>query len=310
MLRSRMMRLSTLVVLLASGPAIARAQDAASGRPAPRRNTTAPAAAAPRTLTPAEAKEQAARNAAKMSSLLDKWEGQSAKLKTLDVKIARVDSDPSWQTEDHYEGTAMFKSPNLAYLDFARVKVAKNEKGQFVPVVDPKTGKRITARADTVVCAQNEVWHYQHDVRQIIIFPLAKGERQRALDEGPLPFLFNMRKQDALARYDMAFTGETTKAYGVRVHPKLLEDQESFKSAFLFLDKTYLLPSRIVLIAPDGKSTRDYKLEVISPNVKVDDVYFKGGVYKDWKVVKNPGADVANGKAAGRPGGAAAMPRR
>ncbi len=311
--RSRMMRLSTLIVLLTSGPALVHAQDAATDRPAPRANAPAAArkgATAPRALTPAEAKEQAAKNAVKMNWLLDKWEGQSAKLKTLDVKINRVDSDPKWRTEDRYEGRAMFKSPNLAYLDFARINFTRNDKGQAVPVVDPKTGKRLTTRVDTIVCGQNEIWHYRHETRQIIIFPLAREERQRALYEGPLPFLFNMKKQDTLARYDMTFLGETDKSYAVRVHPKLKEDQDGFKSALLYLDKSYLLPSRILLIAPDGKSTKDYKLEVISPNVRVDDVYFKGGVYKDWKVEKNPAAGIADGKAAGRPGGAQAMPRR
>lgn len=315
--RSRMIRLSTLVVLLAGGPPIARAQDAAAGEPAPR--ATAPAggggaqagaAAARPALTPAQAKAQAEQNAARMSWLLDKWESQSAKLRTLDVVIYRVDTDYKWRSEDHYEGRAMFQSPNLAYLDFARIKRVPDPQGRLVDAIDPRTRKRVTTRTDTIVCAKDEVWHYRHETRQILIFPLARGDRQRALDEGPLPFLFNMKKKDALVRYDMSYMGEDKKYYAVRVYPKLKEDQETFKSALLYLDKSYLLPSRIVLIAPDARSTKDYRLEVIQPNKPVDGKYFVGRVYKDWEVLKNPGADVAAGKNAGRPAGAGAMPRR
>ena len=34
---------------------------------------------------------------------------------------------------------------------------------------------------------------------KIYIFPLDKDQRKRALEEGPLPFLFNMRAADATA---------------------------------------------------------------------------------------------------------------
>lgn len=308
--RSRMIRLFTLVVLLVGGPTVACAQDAAAGRAAPRAKASAGAPAGRPALTPAQAKAQADQRAARMNWLLDKWERQSAALKTLDVVIYRVDKDPKWDSEDHYEGRAMFQSPNLAYLDFARIKRLPDQKGRLVDAIDPKTKKRVTTRTDTIVCARDDVWHYRHETRQILIFPLARGDRQRALDEGPLPFLFNMRKKDALARYNMTYMGEDKKYYEVRVYPKLKEDQETFKSAFLYLDRSYLLPSRIVLISPDAKSLRDYQLVVIRPNQPVDGKYFQGKVYNGWQVLKNPGADVAAGKNVSPPAGAGARPRR
>ncbi len=205
----------------------------------------------------------------------------------------------------------MFKSPNLAYLDFAKITLAPNAKGLLAPVIDPKTGKRATTRFETIVCGQNDVWQYLHESRQILIYPLAKGERQRALDEGPLPFLFNMKAQEAEQRYEMFYVGENQKYYAVKVFPRLQEDKQTFKSAFIYLDKKFLLPARIVLVTPEGRSTRDFTLEVINPNAEVNPAFFKGGVFKNWKVVKNPAAGIAQqGQAAAPAGGAAAMPRR
>ena len=65
----------------------------------------------------------------------------------------------------------------------------------------------MTTHTETIVCGQNDVWQYLYEGKQIFIFPLAKGERQRALDEGPLPFLFNMKAKEAEERYEMSFDG-------------------------------------------------------------------------------------------------------
>jgi TIGR03009 family protein len=307
--RSRMIRFSPLIALLASTYATAHAQEAVGERAAaPRAGSPAPAA---RATQPGQAQAQPVNDPRKMKWLLEKWAGQSSKLKTLDVKIYRIDKDPKWKDEEHFEGRAMFKSPNLAYLDFAKIKVAKNAKGQLAPVIDPKTGKRVTARSETIVCGQTDVWQYLHESRQIYIYPLAKGERQRALDEGPLPFLFNMKVQEAEERYSMSYVGENEKYYAVKVYPRTPEDKQTFKVVFIYLDKTFLLPARMILYTPDGRVTRDFTLEVIKPNAEVKDVFFQGGVFKNWKVVKDAGAGMAQqGRAAAPAGGAGAMPRR
>src|SRR5262249_45345747 len=58
----------------------------------------------------------------KLDDLLKTWEANSARLRTLDVRMARTDRSPAWDEDDHYEGRAMFKSPNLAWLDFQKEK--------------------------------------------------------------------------------------------------------------------------------------------------------------------------------------------
>src|SRR5262249_27692515 len=99
---SRMRLWSPLIALLAVGTAQVHGQGPAQGR------ATTPAAQAGRTTQRAQApaqnqgKAQPARDPAKMKWLLQKWEGQSAKLKTLDVRIYRVDQDFRWKDEVHY----------------------------------------------------------------------------------------------------------------------------------------------------------------------------------------------------------------
>lgn len=234
---------------------------------------------------------------ARMEKLLTAWEGQSGKLKTLKVSLYRVDKTPEWDEEDHYEGTAAFEKPQRAYLDFKKVQTKlepdpKNPgKKKLVPALDPTSKRPIAKSHETIVCTGEEVWHYRYDVKQVFVYTLDKDQRKRALEEGPLPFLFDMRADEAHRRYEMALQGENEKVYWVAIRPKLQDDKESFSKAWVFLERKYLLPSRIVLFSPDGKSTKDFIVENIQANKALEPRLFKGVTPpKPWTVERNPGS--------------------
>ncbi len=301
--RARRILFASLMVAFASRMPTAFPQEAAGNRaPANRPGPNAKAA-----------EPQAAPDPARMKQLLALWEKQSAKLKTLDVSIYRIDRNVKWGDETHYEGRAIFKNPQLAYLDFKKIKTAKNAEGRLVPVPDLKDPKkRSTTPEETIICGANEVWQYSYPVKQIFVYPLAKEQRQRALDEGPLPFLFNMKAEQAEARYEMTLLGEKGKYYSILVKPKLKGDKEAFRMAQIVLDKEYLLPVRIALISPDNKSSKDFRVEQSVPNAVVDNRWFQGRALEKWKLIRNPDAqgqprDV--GAAPGRPV-QGLMPRR
>jgi TIGR03009 family protein len=263
---------------VAVGSALAMAQDGADGQ-VRRQSPIAPkGAAAPK----------AAPNPALMKKLLVDWEGQSAKLKTLQVSIYRIDISPQWQDEIHYEGRAAFKSPELAFLDFKKIKTKVDAKGKVVPILDA-AGKRKLISFDTLVVTGDEVWNYKYDTQQVFIFPLPKEKEKRALEGGPLPFLFNMKAAEAERRYRMTLLGENAKKFLIRVEPLMQQDKEDFSMAFVTLDRAFLLPVQIQLISPDKKSTRDYRLSNIKANADVPAEFFQGvNPGRGWKMVRNP----------------------
>jgi len=243
-----------------------------------------------------------------MNELLTQWEGQSAKLTSLEVDVYRIDKNSAWwDEEEHYLGHAAFKNPQLAYLDFRKVKLQvqvdpedKNKK-KMVPI--KKNGKIESTPYQTIVCTGAEVWDYHYDVKQIFIYTLDKDARRRAIEEGPLPFLFNMKAAEATQRYDMILWKEDEKGYVVKIKPKFPEEQERYSIAWIYLDRSFLLPTRIVLIAPDGKSIQDFKLKNIEPNKKqVDPRFFQVvNPKKPWKVERiKPGAQGPNAPANAR----------
>src|SRR5262249_48716182 len=148
-----------------------------------------------------------------------------------------------------------------------------------------------------------EVWQYKSDTKQIFIFPLDKQDQKRALEEGPLPFLFNMRAQEAEARYQMDLMNETKDFYVIGVIPKLKIDQEAFSKAFLGLNKTTYFPERINLVSPDGTSSKDFKITMnYSPNSEVRDENFKGvPLQKPWTIVRDPAERDLQAQPARRP---------
>jgi len=293
--RPRTIWISPLVALFTTGCALAMAQDRKGGRQAER----------------GEQQEASAQPAPMdMQRLLVLWEKQSAKLQTLEVSIYRTDKNPAWGDEEHYLGHAAFKSPQLAYLDFRKVKLElqpdPKDKKKKVLVPLKKDNKIVSTPHETIVCTGLEVWHYRYEVKQILIYPLDKDQRKRALEEGPLPFLFNMRAEEARRRYQMVLQGEDKNRYLVRIKPLLVEDQDSFSQAWVFLDKEFLLPKRIYLLAPDGTSSKDFQLSQIQANQPVHARYFVGiDPGKPWKVERNPG-----GPAPARPANARGLLRQ
>src|SRR5205807_2240350 len=133
---------------------------------------------------------------------------QSTRLKTLDVRFRRIDKSPAWAEDEHYEGRAILKSPNLARLNFD--KVAADPKKQAKP--EPH---------ELIICTGKEVWQYRTDLKQIFIYPLNVQDQKHALEEGPLPFLFNLRAADAKKRYQMTVKSQTADSYVVHVKPLL-----------------------------------------------------------------------------------------
>jgi TIGR03009 family protein len=215
----------------------------------------------------------------------------SARLQTLDVAITRVDRSPAWGEDDHYEGRAMLKSPNRAWLDFNKV----------VQVVDPKTGekKKTLKPYERIICTGEEVWQYRSETKQIFIYPLEKDMQQRALEEGPLPFLFNFKEAEAKNRYQMNLVAENNDFSLIQIIPRLEIDKQSFTKAWVKLDrKTYLLPARIFLLSPDGKSSKDFVLQITKQvaNKPVMDENFQGKEIAGWKVVRNPGEEQPAGR--------------
>ncbi|MCA1685289.1 MAG: outer membrane lipoprotein-sorting protein, partial [Planctomycetia bacterium] len=149
------MRLRVPRLLILAVVATAASSDHAFGQDAQK----APGPAArPKPGPPAKAATapaQSAPNDPRMKQLLAAWEKQSAKIRTLDVKIKRVDQSAAWGNEE-FEGRALLESPNHAWLDFKKVDA------------DEKGNKKLIPH-ERIICTGNEIWQYKPEVKQVFI---------------------------------------------------------------------------------------------------------------------------------------------
>lgn len=293
-------------ILLTSAP-LAQGQGQAPGpSPVPRPVTAAPTA----TASPAQAAQAPVAGAAaaqpagaaaalkpdprRMDAILEAWSKQSKTVQTLYARFTREDVVQAWQDKTRYDGTAYLKSPNLAYLNFEKF----GEDGKSKPY-------------ERIVCNGSQVYHFLADNKQVHIYTLAEQERQRALEEGPLPFLFNMDADRARLRYQMTLLQENEELFLIAITPIQQVDREAFSRAYIYLDKKRFMPTQIRLIDPsNGKDSKTFSIVVVQPNIKVPDAYYDSSSQTrdvvqsaKWDVVEygSDGKPVNGGRAAAGP---------
>ena len=284
------------------------ANSAPAQNPPAKKMAPAPAqikAPAPAPMDPAAIKarqEAELKSQQEMNTLLDAWEAKSKLIKSLDVGFDRIDKSKAWG-DQYYEGRAMLKSPDLACLQFTKVKTGPDDKPLFTKdkngkstwIVEPSPDERI-------VCNGKEVLQYQYEKKVVYVFPLDKQNRLKALQQGPLPFLFNMKAADVKMRYGMTLVNANETDYIISIIPREDIDKESFSKAFIALNKKTFLPSRLKLYPSQGeKDTQDYYFadpegnwahRKIQANQPMDDGYFQAVTKIDkWKTIINPGPE-------------------
>lgn len=285
----------------------------ATDRDAPAKNAGAAQAKAKAAARPDPEAER------KLDELLSEWEVQSAQIKTLDVTFYRKDVSKVVGDVEYYEGRALLQSPNLAVLDTKKIKLAQDEAKLFEEARkavgpdgkwarDPNIipADRVSF-FDRIVCSGESIFHYDGAVRQIFEYPLAKNQQAAMMQQGPLPFLFNMKKEQVLQRYTMKLAQEDATKYVVQVVPKEAMDRNAFKQAVIYLNKKTFLPDMLVLVESNDNMQLHYLVK-LEPNkeIKAENFHHNPQAWKNWPLVKNQPLGEQQGAGPVVPGRAAA----
>lgn len=241
----------------------------------------------------------------RLDQLLTEWERQSAAIKSLDAKFFRLDNNKVLGEIEFFEGRALLKSPNFACLDTKKldldpkkeaqlfmdaVKFYRAQNGEPAPGTEPIPAAR-KKFFDRIICTGESIYHYDGSVKQVFEYPLAKQDRAAALQQGPLPFLFDMRREEVLRRYNMRLVKEDDEKYTIQVAPKLEIDRSAFEQAVIHLNKKTFQPDVLMLVEPN-KNQQIYYLTRVRANEPVNDQNFQhqSDVWKKmgYELVRNP----------------------
>ncbi|GIW87295.1 MAG: hypothetical protein KatS3mg108_1619 [Isosphaeraceae bacterium] len=231
---------------------------AALGAQAPSR-PAGPRATAPASddaLPPGSTRLQPTTPEPRMLELLKAWEQVSRSHETLYAQFTRTDRSPALVEPKVYEGQALLRKPNLACLDFQEVLKDR-----------PKP-----AFSQRIVCSGSQVYQFLGPTKQVFVYPLAEDERRRSIEEGPLPFIFNMRVEKALQRYNWRLLeerpaqGSRPASYIVEIIPLEAIDREEFSKALVMLNQETFLPEALQLFHPNGKDTKTFIFKKVERN--------------------------------------------
>jgi|GEM_PF-6114854 len=211
---------------------------------------------------------------ARMDQILDEWERRSSQIRSLHAEFRRRDQDVVLNEKTYFLGRAYLQAPNLAVLDF------QSTDARF----DPERAKPY----ERFVCTGDEVWHYVAEVREVVVYPLGTDERERALKEGPLPFLFNFKAAEAKRKYRMNLRREDDDAFYIEILPQTEEERDNFNQAIVKLLRSSFQPEQLMLI-DENKNSKEFVFTRIDRNPQINPDYFKGREPgKSWKVIRNP----------------------
>jgi TIGR03009 family protein len=263
---------------------------AVSGQAPPQPTSPPQAAPRPAPAAPIDPK--------RIDEILAKWEVASKGITSLYAEFEQVDKLVIVGDEKKYKGKAYLQSPNKALLQFE--KENPNKPGEFI------FERRI-------LCSGEEVMEFDAAVKQVVIFPLPKDAAARAMEEGPLRFLFGMQAESFKQRYQASLRGENPKTYRIELLPLTDVDKQAFAKAVLDLNVETLLPDAIYLLSPNGKDRQTYSLKKIQPNATWpgQDAIFAWNLdqeralaKKGWRVIHNPSPEQTGPELEAAPRGA------
>jgi hypothetical protein len=260
-------------LILASG--LLSAQQPGRATLNPRRDATLPSEPAaqqpggqPRVERPSPASMEAL--PAELEDLLVQWEVKSANIHRLRGDFMRYVYDMVYLGETRAVGRFFYEAPDQGRMDFGprsndEVPPRTDEqKGQFT--LQPQSKERW-------ICNGKEVFIIDDDKRLFDLVHIPLQQQGRNIMNGPLPFLFGMKAEQAKARYSLqlgdrhwpngAIVTEKEKQvrkdpqYHIIALPRHLDDRREWRRAEVVLTPDFL-PMAIKLFSATGQKETVY----------------------------------------------------
>lgn len=224
--------------------------------------------AQPFTLTPAQQ--------ANVDRLLGDWEQRNLNVKTVTCKFERWEFDRVTNTRKYATGELNYNTP-----DNAEYKVYDSD-GNV---------------SEHWLCTGKSIFEFKHSEKTLVQRDLPPELQGKAIEDGPLPFVFNSNAAKLKQRYWMRLTAPpegVTDQVWIEAFPKRREDKANFDRAELILNANEMLPMAVQLHMPGGQTRTVHKFK----DTKVNGFWaglkgFKPKVSRDWKVYVEPAGGMA-----------------
>ncbi len=190
-----------------------------------------------------------------INQVLQFWEARSNKIKAFSCEFVRWEYDPVFGPKDPETAKTIAKG---------EIKYAQPDKGLFkvtelnlyappkMPGVAPEYVKQDATFGEHWVSNGERVFEFDARGKRMIERELPPDMKNKAIADGPLPFMFGARAQTIKARYWIRGLPQSGNGkYWLEAVPKSRQDAQNFKAVTIVLDEKTYLPELLEVLAPN-----------------------------------------------------------
>jgi TIGR03009 family protein len=190
-----------------------------------------------------------------INNVLAYWEARSNKIKAFSCEFVR------WEYDPVFGPAAADTAKTIAK---GEIKYAQPDKGLFkvtelslyappkMPGAAPEYVKQDAAFGEHWVSNGERVFEFDARGKRMIERELPPDMKNKAIADGPLPFMFGARAETIKARYWIRGLPQSGNGkYWLEAVPKSRQDAQNFKAVTIVLDEKTYLPELLEALAPN-----------------------------------------------------------
>lgn len=220
--------------------------------------------------------------------VLQDWEVESSKVKRLTGSFKRFVYDDTFQTDKRAIGSFAYEAPDKGNYVLTGAEPKKDEVSRQTNK-DKQPYKIVVDAPERWVCTGTEVIKIDEKQRTYEKVTIPEEERGQNIIDGPLPFLFGMKANQAVRRYQITLYKQTETEVWLDVEPRLSKDAVNWKKSRVIIDATTFLPKAVQMIDPTGNRTTVHTFSNLEVNKR--NSLFGGDPFqpnlKNYKLILN-----------------------
>ncbi len=196
-----------------------------------------------------------------LQNVLERWEKESAKIQWLSGDHERIHYDHTFFVESRSAGRFVYEAPDKGRYEFEGVKIGKDEVSKKQGP-DKKPYKIQSGLAERWICTGKEVIKINDVDKTYDVVEIPEDQRGEKIMEGPLPFLFGMKAEQAKRRYHLELLDKPDDPrIWIYVVPRLEQDRRNYREATIILDGKSFHPIAVRMIDPRGAEETVHKFK-------------------------------------------------
>jgi TIGR03009 family protein len=202
-----------------------------------------------------------------LEQVLRDWEAKSSQFQRLRGNQHRITYDDTFGVEKHCDGEFTYEAPDKGSYKLEPSKIPENS----VSRTKTRTGQPYTLQAgDTErwVCTGEFIVQINDKEKTYSVIEIPPENRGKNIIDGPLPFLFGMKAEQAKMRYFLKLLPGREGQVWLSVKPRRREDAANWREATVIIDDQTFLPFAVRLVDPSGQGTTVHTFSNIEVNKK------------------------------------------